>query len=273
MVNLRLEHVRLARLHARALRPLRPGRDGRRARGLRAVDAPEPRAHDAHGERPRGGARAPHRGRAHQRRPRGAAARLRRAAPRPGPYGIAGIDRARPRRCCRGVDVETDLGAVDRPRDARPRAVARLPVPARAAAAHLRRPPARPRLALLRLRLHARPGRRVPATRSTSSRTSTRGCACAGHGRTFTDVQAPHRRPTARSCAERVAEGPRRRDLATARSPRSTPSRASTAQPIDADERQLVAERDALLPAPPRGDRARRADRRRRRRRALARHA
>ena len=48
-------------------------------------------------------------------------------------------------------------------RDARPRALARLPAPARAAAADLRRPPARPRLAVLRRRLHARPGRRVPA--------------------------------------------------------------------------------------------------------------
>ena len=47
-------------------------------------------------------------------------------------------------------------------RDARPRALARVPAPARAAPADLRRPPARARLAVLRRGPHARPGRRVP---------------------------------------------------------------------------------------------------------------
>ena len=61
------------------------------------------------------------------------------------------------------------------PRHARPRALPRLPVPARAPAADLRRPPAGPRLALLRLRLQPRPGGRVPRARSTSPTPSAPG--------------------------------------------------------------------------------------------------
>ena len=91
-----------------------------------------------------------------------------------------------------------------RARDARPRALARLPVPARAAAADLRRPPARPRLAVLRLRLHARPGRRVPRARST------RVDALDARLRAARPRAAVHRRrtatsrPTARSSRERL---------------------------------------------------------------------
>ena len=95
-----------------------------------------------------------------------------------------------------------------------PRALARLPVPARAPAADLRRPPARPRLALLRLRLHARPGRASSWPRWTRSRRSTRGCACRGHGRTFTDVQghiAANRELVARAAGRARGRAARRR--------------------------------------------------------------
>ena len=76
-------------------------------------------------------------------------------------YGVAGIV-APDRDLLPGVTVTTDLGGVGGRADARPRAVARLPVAARAAAADLRRPSARPRVALLRLRLLAGPRGGVP---------------------------------------------------------------------------------------------------------------
>ena len=60
-----------------------------------------------------------------------------------------------------GVTVDSELGIVDGRRDPGARALARLPAPARAAPADLRRPSARPCLAVLRLRLDARPRRRV----------------------------------------------------------------------------------------------------------------
>ena len=60
-----------------------------------------------------------------------------------------------------GVEVETDLGALAGDRDPGPRAVARLSAPARERPGDLGRPPARPDLALLRLRPHARSGGRV----------------------------------------------------------------------------------------------------------------
>ena len=81
--------------------------------------------------------------------------------------------------------VDRDLAAgrdgLERPRrvagdrDARPRALARVPAPARAPAADLGRPPARPRVAVLRRGPHARPGGRVPRARSTASTRSTPG--------------------------------------------------------------------------------------------------
>ena len=102
------------------------------------------------------------RGRAAERRAGGAAAALggaRAAARARGQAGTLYSDRdLAPRRDDR--DRRRHLAG---DRDARPRALARLPAPARAAAADLRRPPARPRLAVLRRRLHARPGGRVPA--------------------------------------------------------------------------------------------------------------
>ena len=144
--------------HPRPHRPLRAGAADRRARGLRGLDAP------ARGSctRAAAGPRSHDRGRAAERRARGAAAALGGAAPRRG-------HRPGRRRCTptatssRASTIETDAGDLAGGRDARPRAVARLPAPARAAPADLRRPSARPRLAVLRRRLHAGPGRRVPA--------------------------------------------------------------------------------------------------------------
>ena len=81
-----------------------------------------------------------------------------------------------------GIIVETDLGPWTVLRDARPRALARLPVPARAPPVDLRRPPARAHLPVLRLRLLARPRRRVPAARSTWSRRCARVSACPATG-------------------------------------------------------------------------------------------
>ena len=146
------------RHHPRPHRPLRAGAADRRARRLRGLDAP---ALDAARRAPpdldrtievalqSGVPEEPLRRWAERRaRPRAA-----------GQAGTLHADRD----LVPGVVVETDLGAVAGGRDARPRAVARLPAPARAAPADLRRPPARPRLAVLRRRLHARPGRRVPA--------------------------------------------------------------------------------------------------------------
>ena len=60
-----------------------------------------------------------------------------------------------------GVTIAHRPRCLDGARDARPRALARVSVPARAAPADLRRPPAGADLAVLRLRLLARPGRRI----------------------------------------------------------------------------------------------------------------
>ena len=77
------------------------------------------------------------------RRPRRRADRVRQAR-----QGHAvrdrGDDRARPAAASTASTIDTDLGTVAGDRDARPYAVARLPVPARPAADHHRRPPARP---------------------------------------------------------------------------------------------------------------------------------
>ena len=117
---------------------------------------------------------------------------------------------------------------VDGRRDARPRALARLPAPARAPHARLRRPSARPRLAVLRLRLDAGPGRRVPRRRWTRSTRSTRGCASAGHGRSFPTC-TPTSTPTARSSPSAwSACGPR--SPSTARSRRTTSCRCCSAR-------------------------------------------
>ena len=147
--------------------------------------------------------RAPHRGRAPERRARGAAARATREARRGQGFGIAGLVEP-DRDLLPGVEIETDLGHLDGLRDARPRAVARLPVPARAPPADLRRPPARPRLALLRLRLHARPGRRVPAL-ARRRRAARRAPVPAGPRPHVHRRAGATSRPTARSCTSASA--------------------------------------------------------------------
>src|SRR4051794_10664671 len=245
------------RVHARALRPLRAGGDDRRARGVRAVDAPRPPAHDGQRRRPRSGRRAPPGDRTIGWRARGAAA----------PVG-AGTARAVLRH--RGDRAAGTRAAAGRPRGDRPRsmggrahagprALARVPVAARAAPAHLRRPPAGARLALLRLRLLARPRPRVPAL--------------AGSGRGARRAALPvrarahvHRRPgphRGQPRADRAAVGRPGGRAARGRGGdrvRRRPARVRRSD--DADERELVAERDALLPAPPAGHRARRGRRR-----------
>ena len=121
----------------------------------------------------------------------------------------------------------TDLGDWHGDRDARPRALARLPAPARAAPADLRRPPARPHLAVLRLRLHARPGGRVPGLARHASTRSTRGSrwpATGGRSPTSTATSTATARwsPSASTpCARALADG-------AARPPTSS-RRASTA--------------------------------------------
>ena len=108
-------------------------------------------------------------------------------------FGIAGI--VAPAR-----DAAAGRGRGDRPRgvggraDPGPRAVARVPVAARAAAADLGRPSARARLALLRLRLLARPGRRVPGL--------------AGSRRGARRAAVPARATGARSATSRVTSPP-----------------------------------------------------------------
>ena len=125
---------------------------------------------------PRARAGAPDRGRPPERRAAraaaalgGRAARLRRRASR--------AWSSRTRELVTGVEVETEHGrwTVHETPGHAPSHV--VPVPARPAAAAQRRPPARPGVALLRLRLDARPGGRVPRRAWTRSRRSTRASA------------------------------------------------------------------------------------------------
>ena len=106
-----------------------------------------------------------------------------------------------------GRTVETDLGRVDGARDARPRALARRAAPARAPAAALRRPRARPHLALLRLRLDARPGRRVPGLARPRRRASTSASRCRATAARSPTSRARRGQPRAR----RASGSPRSR--------------------------------------------------------------
>ena len=158
---------------------------------------------------PEHGARAPARGRPAERRARGA------AAPLPGGSARARAS-ASPRSSCPtatsspGVDVRDRPGHVDHVVETPGHAPSHVvPLPARAPAADLRRPPARARLALLRLRLDARPRRGVPELARRVEALDARLCL-AGHGRPFTDVQRARRRPTARSSPSALAAVPRR---------------------------------------------------------------
>ena len=209
--------------------------------GLRAVDAPQPRAHDARARTdPDARAGAPaSRSRARAACPseplralrRGAQAARATASPR-----LVEPDRD----LVAGVEIETDLGALDastrRPGHA-PSHVCLLP--ARAPPADLRRPPARPRLALLRLRLHARPGRRVPAL--ARRRRGARRAPVPARPRPHVHRRARRTStPTARSSRERIAQGARRRRRARpADRLRRGPARLRRAD--HADERELVA--------------------------------
>ena len=176
-VNLRLEHVRSAGDHPRPLRPLRPGRARSSTRAgcpmwmhpndahirERAQDPEAVLAHRVEIARTSGVPEEPLRRLARSRAAAGASASRASSSP------TATWSRAS--RC------DTDLGAVARARDPGPRALPRLSLPARAPRDDLRRPRARPRVDLLRLRLDARPGRRVPRPRSTRRTSAARASA------------------------------------------------------------------------------------------------
>ena len=143
-VGLKVEHAARGD-HPRPRRPLRPGAPDRRSRGLRGLGHPNHQHFSAYADDPT--PRTP----AASRSPARAACRAtRRARGARLPPGTAARPRpaARPRRRERPRHL---VGA----RDAGPRAVARRALPARAAAADLRRSPARACVAVLRLRLHA----------------------------------------------------------------------------------------------------------------------
>ena len=175
---------------------------------------PSHELHEAHGRGPRGGAS------------RGAWRSRARAACRPSRCGATPSERESARDRASPAVIEPDrdlLTGVDgrhRPRrvgglrDAGPRALARLPVPARAAPADLRRPPARAHLAVLRVRLLAGPRRRVPAL-ARRRRAARRAPVPAGPRAHVHRRPRPHRRqPRARRtsgstrCSRRSASGP-----------------------------------------------------------------
>ena len=108
-------------------------------------------------------------------------------------------------------------------RDARPRALARGAAPARARPAAVRRPPARPRVALLRLRVLARPGGRVPVEPRRGRRPRRAVGACRprapGARGAGADRGEPARR--ARACRPRA---PARSPAARGRPTRSCPT-------------------------------------------------
>ena len=110
--------------------------------------------------------------------PEAALAALRRAGQGHARPGVAARDRARPRRWSTAWRSRPTSGTWTVYETPGPRALARLPVPARAAAADLRRPRPGADLAVLRLRLDARSGRRVPRLAGHASTSSTRGWRC-----------------------------------------------------------------------------------------------
>ena len=214
-----------ARLHARPPRPLRAGGVRAGPVRLRAVAAPAPRAPDRGARRPRRGARAADRDRAPERRARGAARALGRGAQGAVErHERAARRRARPAARRRRRDRRRTVAGA---RDARPRAVPRRAAPARAPAADLRRPRARPHLALLRPRLDARPRAGVP--RLARRRRRARRAADAVRPRPPVHRPArPRRRATGRWCGSGSTPC-WARSASAARRPRSTCCRASTA--------------------------------------------
>ena len=210
-----VEDIEPARLHPLPLRPLRPRRVDREAAGcelwmhpawehirLLADDPAAALEHRLEVARQSGvpvAALERYRECPQQRR-----RDRHRRDPRPRP-------RARPRG--RGGDRPRHLAGL---RDPRPRPLARRPAPARAQADDLRRPPARPHRALLRLRPHARPGRRIPRQPRPRSSRSTIELCLPGHGRPFRDpeakiaeVRAPGRRAARQGPRGRSAGGER----------------------------------------------------------------
>ena len=202
MVNLRLEHVRLVVCtHAHSDHYGQAATVVERA-GLRAVDAPQPRAHDAHGRRPGGGAAAPAGGRAHERRPRGAAAGATPSSAAASPTASPGSS-SPTATCVDGVTVETDLGAwiVHETPGHAPSHVCLFQPERRLL--HLRRPPARPRQSLyFDYGYTPDPAGEFLHSLDVVEDLDARLCL-AGHGRTFTDVQA-HIAANRRLVAERV---------------------------------------------------------------------
>ncbi len=147
--------------HPRSPGPLGSGGAGPRPRRLRGVDAPEPRHATAWLEDPEAALQR----RLEIGRQGGvSAAALERYVERIKEMGSGVAALIEPdRELINGVVVDTDLGdwrVYETPGHA-PSHVCLLP--ARAAAADLRRSPARPPVAVLRLRLLTRPGRRVSA--------------------------------------------------------------------------------------------------------------
>ena len=208
--------------------------------------------------RPGADARAADRGGAAERRARRRAGPLRVRAARPGRSAWREVvlpdrDLAAGRR---GGDRPRRLAGL---RDARPRALARGAAPARAAAAALRRPPARPRLALLRLRLHARsrPASSWPA--STWSTALDIDLVLAGHGRPVRDAHGlieANRREVGRAHRPRARRARRGPEDALRDRARAAASRRPSQMMVSWGLSEV-----ALLPPAPRARRRSEADR------------
>ena len=163
--------------------------------------------------------------------------------------------RARPAARRRGGDRPR---RVARARDARPRAVARRAAPARAAAAAVRRPRARPHLALLRPRLDARPGGASSSPRSTGVDALDVRLTLSGHGRPFTDLHGHVEGNRALvGGAARRGPAPRSRDRGEATAFDLLPP--VYGERLMPGDRRLAADEDALLPRAPRARGARAA--------------
>ena len=220
--RLRIDHVRLIVCTHAHVDHCGAGAADRRARRLRDLDAPEPRA--PHGVAPTTSSRcSPAASRSRAR----AASRRRRcgagsssAAPRAA--GQAGVltDRPRAHRRRHRRDRPRRLAG---DRDARPRAVAHLPLPARAPAADLRRPPARPRHRSTSTSA-TRPTRSASSSpRSTRSTGSTAGSRCPA-----TAARSPTCRATSPPTARSSPSG-WRRSRPRCRAPRTRSRSTSTA--------------------------------------------
>ena len=187
-----------ARLHPLPHRPLRARRADRR--GAPAASSGCTRAGSTCGCSPTTPRRrsSADRGRAPERRAGRGAGALPRGARATSESGIDGAPGARPRAGPRGRGRDRPRRLAG-PRDPRPRSLARRPAPARAQAADLRRPPARPHRPLLRLRPHAptRSANSSPASTRSSRSTSTSSCPATAAPSATPRRRSP--RPAARS--------------------------------------------------------------------------